>query len=29
VLVLIGGLALRFILVFAGQESHWVRVAVQ
>lgn len=26
-LVLIGGLALRFILVFAGQESHWVRVA--
>lgn len=27
VLVLVGGLALRFILVFAGQESHWVRVA--
>jgi formate-dependent nitrite reductase membrane component NrfD len=27
VLVLIGGLALRFILVYAGQESHWVRVA--
>ena len=27
VLVLVGGLALRFILVFAGQESHWLRVA--
>ncbi len=27
VLVLVGGLALRFILVFAGQESHWVRMA--
>ncbi len=24
-LVLIGGLALRFILVYAGQESHWLR----
>ncbi|MBI5690708.1 MAG: polysulfide reductase NrfD [Verrucomicrobia bacterium] len=27
VLVLVGGLTLRFILVFAGQESHWARVA--
>jgi protein NrfD len=27
VLVLLGGLALRFILVYAGQESHWLRVA--
>jgi formate-dependent nitrite reductase membrane component NrfD len=27
VLVLVGGLALRFILVYAGQESHWLRVA--
>ncbi len=27
VLVLVGGLALRFILVFAGQESHWLRAA--
>jgi len=26
VMVLIGGLALRFILVYAGQESHWLRV---
>jgi formate-dependent nitrite reductase membrane component NrfD len=25
VLVLAGGLALRFILVYAGQESHWLR----
>ena len=25
-LVLIGGLALRFILVYAGQQSHWLQV---
>jgi Formate-dependent nitrite reductase, membrane component len=25
VLVIFGGLALRFILVFAGQESHWLQ----
>jgi formate-dependent nitrite reductase membrane component NrfD len=25
ILVVFGGLALRFILVFAGQESHWLQ----
>ena len=24
-LVVFGGLALRFILVFAGQQSHWLQ----
>jgi formate-dependent nitrite reductase membrane component NrfD len=26
VLVLLGGLALRFVIVYAGQSSHWLRV---
>ena len=26
VLVLLGGLALRFVIVYAGQHSHWPRV---
>jgi formate-dependent nitrite reductase membrane component NrfD len=27
ILVVFGGLALRFILVYAGQESHWFQIS--